>query len=313
MNIKNCKILLTGATGFIGKSLCQALIEKGATLVVLTRDEAAARKILNKSEIRFIKKLSDLDNRSVIDGVINLAGETISQRWTEGTKKRIYDSRVKLTADLANFIISLKAPPRFFISGSAIGFYGCSGQQAFSDTMPSASDADKMFTHHLCCQWEEATEIVKKAGIRTVLLRTGVVFEKDGGIIKKMFPAFRLGLGGRIGDGRQWLSWIHRKDLIGLIMHSIEDISISGPLNATAPAAVTNKEFTIAFARALKRPAFFPVPTFVLEAAFGQMAREIMLSGQRVIPEKAIHTGYKFLYPTINKAFDDIFLSLKTS
>lgn len=312
MNIKNCKILLTGATGFIGKSLCQALIEKGATLVVLTRDEAAARKILNKSEIRFIKKLSDLDNRSVIDGVINLAGETISQRWTEGSKKLIYDSRVKLTADLANFIISLKAPPRFFISGSGIGFYGCSGQQAFSDTTPSASDADKMFTHHLCYQWEEATEIVKKAGIRTVLLRTGVVFEKDGGIIKKMFPAFRLGLGGRIGDGRQWLSWIHRKDLIGLIMHSIEDISISGPLNATAPAAVTNKEFTIAFARALKRPAFFPVPTFVLEAAFGQMAREIMLSGQKVIPEKAIHTGYKFLYPTINKAFDDIFLSLKT-
>ena len=307
MNIKNCNILLTGATGFIGKHLCLALIEKGATLVVLTRDEAAARKILNKSEIRFIKKLSDLDNRSVIDGVINLAGETISQRWTEGAKKRIYDSRVKLTADLANFVTSLATLPQFFISGSAIGLYGCSDLQTFSDTAQPALDADRMFTHHLCHQWEEATEIVKKAGIRTVLLRTGVVLERDGGIIKKMLPAFRLGIGGRIGDGRQWLSWIHRKDLIGLIMHSIEDTSIAGTLNATAPVAVTNKEFTIAFARALKRPAFFTVPAFVLEAAFGQMAREIMLSGQKVIPEKAIHAGYKFLYPTINQAFEDIF------
>jgi uncharacterized protein (TIGR01777 family) len=305
MEIKDRTILLTGATGFIGRNLCAQLLSLGANLIILTRSPEAARKIFNSGNVEFIKNLSDVTYDRNIDIIINLAGEPIAQRWTARAKQKIFDSRVKLTQNLLNFVSKMDKKPALIVGGSAIGVYGTHAEMNFSEASRTDSNKD-YFSCALCYAWESAVKPAMDMKIRTVILRTGIVLEKDGGIVRKMLPSFKLGLGGRLGSGNQYMSWIHRKDLIGLIIHAITDDRVSGPLNGTAPEPVTNKQFTELLAKAINRPALIPMPAFLLKLIFGRMAKEIMLEGQKVFPVSALNAGYVFLYPTLNIAFKDI-------
>lgn len=294
------RILITGGTGFIGRPLCQRLSEEGYILYILTRK----RNLIDKESPQtkfYLNNLSEIDDVD-IDIVINLAGETIAQRWSENAKRRIHDSRIITTRTLVNFMRSRKKKPTLFLSGSAVGYYGIHAETELSEESPSSSNQSE-FSSSLCRDWEDEASKAVDLGIRTVFLRMGPVLAKDGGMIAKLFPSFYLGLGSQIGTGQQWLSWIDRDDLINLILFIIQDQKIEGPVNATAPNPVTNKDFSIALAKALHRPCFLTVPEFVFKMIFGQMAKELMINGQKVLPEKALRHGFDFSCSRIEQSF----------
>ncbi len=304
MNSQLKKILITGGTGFIGQSLCERLLKEGYILYILTRKKNLNNPGENQTKF-YLSDLSKIQNID-IDIVINLAGEPIAQRWTSNAKKRIYSSRIATTQTLMNFIQSKKIKPTLFISGSAVGYYGVHDEKKFTEkNSPSTVSAE--FSSLLCHAWENEASHAVTLGIRTVLLRIGPVLEKNGGMLSKMLPSFYLGLGAQMGDGKQWLSWIDRDDLIHLILFIIEKPMIQGPINATAPNPITNKAFSLALAKALHRPCFLNIPKCVFKFIFGQMAEEIMSNGQKVLPEKALHHGFKFCYPSIEQSFAKIF------
>ncbi|MCE3238903.1 MAG: cell division inhibitor-like protein [Gammaproteobacteria bacterium] len=302
--VKN--FLITGGTGFIGKALSESLLKHGYIIYILTRNKNLNSERSNQ-EKNYINNLSEIQNID-IDIIINLAGETISKRWTEDAKKRIYSSRIVTTRDLVNYMRSKKTKPTLFISGSAVGYYGTDLKKTFNEE-DSASNVNPQFASSLCKAWEDEASQAVALGVRTVFLRIGPVLEKDGGILKKLLPSFYLGLGSQIGDGKQWLSWIDRYDLIKLILFIIHQQNIDGPINATSPNPVTNKEFSCALAKALKRPCFLKIPGFILKLIFDQMADEIMVKGQKVLPQKALIHGFEFSYPTIEQSFEKIFRS----
>lgn len=300
------KILITGGTGFIGKPLCDHLVKEGYKLYILTRNEKLNGKIDQQAKF-YLNNLSEIQNID-IDIVINLAGESIAQRWTDDAKHRIYNSRISTTRELVNFMSSKQTPPALFISGSAVSYYGANDEKALSEeSIPETTNSE--FARSLCEAWENEASHAADLGIRSVILRIGPVLEKDGGMLAKLLLSFRLGLGTQIGDGRQLLSWIDRDDLIKLIIFIIHQRNIDGPVNATSPNPVTNKEFSLALAQALNRPCFLKTPGFILKLIFGQMAEEIMLSGQKVLPKKAIRYGFEFCYPTIQQSLSKIFRS----
>ena len=239
--------------------------------------------------------------------VISLAGEPVAQRWTPTAKNKMKTSRTDTVKSLLSFFKTADHRPDVFISGSAIGWYGIHDVQSFTESDGPANNAGGKFTKEVCHELERESLKAEKLGIRTVLLRTGIVLEKDGGTLAELLFPFDFGVGGPLGNGKQWFSWIHRKDIIGLIFFAIQNPHISGPLNGTAPEPVTNKAFSQELGRAMKRPSFLPLPEFVLTLVFGEMAEEVMLNGQKVIPEKALNSGYKFAYPTLSKALSDIF------
>ncbi len=275
------KIAIAGGTGFIGRALVQALASAGHDVVVLPRQRDT------------LGALSP-------DAVVNLAGENLAQRWTSEAKQRIVESRVEGTRRLVT-LAREAGTVRTFVSASAIGYYGDRGAEPLTEASAPGDD----FLARLCREWEEAARPAADGGMRSVILRIGVVLHPEGGALGKMLPLFRAGLGGRFGSGEQYMSWVHRGDVVRLIRFVLENEQVSGPFNATAPEPVTNRAFTRALARSLGRPALLPVPAFALRAAMGEMASTV-LGGQRVLPERALKSGFTFEYPALEQALSDL-------
>jgi uncharacterized protein len=239
---------------------------------------------------------------SGFDAVIHLAGESIVGRWTDAKKQRIIESRRQGTGHLAEAAAKASQPPRVFISASAIGFYGNRGDEILREDSPSGQG----FAAEICRQWEAAAQPAAQAGIRTAQMRIGVVMSADGGALPEMLTPFRLGLGGKLGDGRQWWAWVSVRDVVGAILHVLNHESLSGPVNTVAPNPVTNADFTRILASVLHRPAIFPMPAFVVRLIFGEMGEELFLGSQRVEPAKLAASEYQFQHPDLKTALKDI-------
>jgi uncharacterized protein (TIGR01777 family) len=294
--------LITGGTGFIGTRLCGVLLDKGHGVTVLTRDKKKAEGKVDK-RVELIESLDGLPEDFSLDVIVNLAGEPISDaRWSKERKKELIGSRVSVTGSVVGLISRLDKKPALLVSGSAIGYYGSHKDEDLIES----SEPNKEFTNELCARWEESALKAEEFGVRVVLLRTGIVLGKGGGALSKLLPPFRLGLGGRIGNGMQWMSWVHIDDHIGIILHAVDDSSIDGPLNATAPNPVRNREFASTLGMVLRRPALLPMPGLFLKFIYGEMADRLLLSGQRVLPKKAKESGYRFLFPELEDALRDI-------
>ncbi|TMP38954.1 TIGR01777 family oxidoreductase [Pseudoalteromonas rubra] len=294
-------VLITGATGLIGSELCKFLVNKHK-IIVLTRNVSGARRKLD-SKIEPIDNLDQV-NFNELDVVINLAGEPIAdKRWTDKQKARIVDSRVLLTRELSARIRDCQTPPHTFISGSAIGYYGRQ-----SATVKVGEDFDEPyqeFSHQLCKEWEAQAQHAESENTRVCIVRTGIVLSKHGGALKKMLPAFKFGMGGPMASGEQMMSWIHIDDMVQLLLFLLKHQELSGVFNATAPAPVSNKEFAERLALTLRRPAMFTMPEFVLKAMFGEMS-ELLIYGQRVLPRRALKANYRFRYPNLEEALQQL-------
>ena len=291
-------ITLTGATGFLGTRLTRRLVEAGHSIHALGRKRPAnLPPAVRFSEWRSSDSEPPAESLADADAVIHLAGEPVAQRWTAEAKKRIRSSRVDGTRHLVNALSTESRRPQVLISASAIGIYGSRGDEILTEGSNPGDD----FLARVVIDWEKAAALAEALGIRVVRLRFGVVLGPDGGALQKMLPPFRLGVGGRIGSGRQWMSWIHIDDVINLILYSFENPGVCGAVNATAPNPVTNAEFTRELARALHRPAIFPVPKVALKLLFGEMA-SMVLASQRVLPEAAKKAGFAFGHPQLGPA-----------
>lgn len=292
------KVLISGASGLVGKALQEALKNSGHEVIVLVRDKSK----VSSTAIFWDPEhgLIDISNLEGFDAIVNLSGENISKgRWNEERKKLILESRVKSTKTLADALTRLKHPPKVFINASAIGYYGDRDDEICNEDSPPGAG----FLSKVCQQWEEAALPAEKKGIRTVLLRTGVVLSPDEGALAKMLPAFKLGVGGRLGSGKQYMSWITVDDLVGIILFSIDNESVKGAINAVVPEAVTNEEFTRELGAALDKPTALPVPEFALKALAGEeMANEMLLSSTRVEPKKLMQAGYPYKFPNLDNA-----------
>jgi hypothetical protein len=271
-------ITISGASGFIGRHLMKSLAEAGHSLCALSRHAPPAES-LREAEI-----------------VIHLAGEPIAQRWTAEAKRRIRESRVAGTRSLVEALATLPRRPEALICASAIGYYGSRGDEILTESSAPGSG----FLPELCVAWESEAQAAEAFGMRVVRVRTGVVLDARGGALQRMLPPFRMGVGGRLGSGRQWMSWIHLEDLAGLFQLAVES-RVRGPLNGVAPHAVTNSDFTCELARALRRPAVFPIPEFALKLLFGEMA-DVLLASQRVAPGAAEAAGFRFRFPQLAPA-----------
>ena len=291
------KIAVTGGSGFIGRPLVERLLAAGHAVALLTRKpETIARR--ERLEVSFFDAERPLGARDLRDAeaVIHLAGEPIATRWTREAKRRIRASRIEGTRAVVQ--ASREAGTvRTFLSASAVGYYGSRGAEPLTESSAPGND----FLAEVCREWEDAARSASDGLIRTVILRFGVALHPEGGVLRKLLPIFRLGLGGRHGPGTQYLSWIHREDLLGLAMHALATTALEGPVNVTAPQPVTNAEFTRLLARVVARPARLHVPGFALRIALGEMSRQL-LTGQRVLPERARQAGYTFRFPDLEGA-----------
>ncbi|WP_026957313.1 TIGR01777 family oxidoreductase [Aliagarivorans taiwanensis] len=291
------KILLTGGTGFIGQSLARQLQPKHQ-LIILTRRPVRAYQQLGHN-ILAISSLDELQDLNDVDAVINLAGEPIAnRRWTAKQKQRICDSRWQLTEELVEMINNSMPRPHTFISGSAIGVYGT---EIDGEIDEATQVHEQCFTRTVCKRWEELALKAESEQTRVCLLRTGVVLGVEGGALAKMLPAFKLGAGGPMGSGQQMMSWIHIQDMVNGIIFLLNNSETSGVYNFTAPAPVSNQQFSEVLAKQLGRPCFFRTPKQVLDLAFGEMAT-LLLDGQQVLPKRLLEAGYKFRYPSLDKA-----------
>ena len=294
------KVAIPGATGLIGRMLAEELAGRGHEPVALTRDPGRLRGGLARFEARRWVPGSGADPGAFTgtDAVVNLAGEPIvSGRWTAEKKNRIRDSRVLGTAEIVSSLSMMEERPKVFVAGSALGYYGPRGDDPLSEDEVSGKD----FLASVCRDLEAEAGKAERLGVRVVRMRTGVVLSPRGGALAMMLPPFRLGLGGRIGAGRQWLSWIHEKDIVGAIVFILENGGVAGPVNASAPGAVRNADFTSALGRALGRPAFMPIPPIALRILYGEMANVLTFS-IRAVPEKLEASGYVFEYGDIDEA-----------
>ncbi len=295
-------ILLTGGTGFIGCALAAELRHQGHRLTVLTRKPATLAAHCGP-DVSALASLTGWSPDRTFDAVINLAGAPImARRWTGARKQVLRDSRVALTHQLVERMALAREPPAVFISGSAIGIYGDRGDEALDENSPGAGDG---FSQQLCSDWEQAAKRAETLGVRVCLLRTGLVIGRRGGFLQQMLLPFRLGLGGRIGDGRQWMSWIHLADHIAMTRFLIDSPNAHGAFNVTAPNPVTNQVFTHTLAELLHRPAWLPIPAWLLRLAAGEMA-ELLLGSQRVLPQKALAGGFKFTHATLESALREV-------
>jgi len=296
-------ILVTGGTGFIGARLVAALAGAGHDVTILTRNRGKALLLAETGPVRVITSLEEIEDDARIDAIVNLAGEPISDSpWTKAKRIRIIRSRLAVTHDVLRLIRRLNHRPEVLISGSAIGWYGLRGDQMLTED----NLGTPCFSRRVCVAWERAARKGEALGVRTVLLRTGLVLDNDGGMLARMLAPFEFGMGGPFGDGRHWMSWIHRDDLVRMIVHCIANIKVIGPVNGTAPEPVTNRNFTKALGSALRRPAIIPVPAWPLRTLLGGFAEELLLSGQRVYPEVALRSGFSFQYETIEEALGAI-------
>lgn len=290
-------ILLTGATGLIGSELFKRLTSLGHELFVLTRDPASAQRKLGERATFIQWKSDEVPKLPAVQAAIHLAGEPIvGKRWTAKQVQKIRDSRVLGTK---NLVEAFKlAPPRVFLSGSAIGFYGGSQEKKDEKSSPGHD-----FLAHVCQEWEREASRLKEfsPSTRIVFLRTGHVLSKQGGMLAQILPLFQIGLGGELGAGKQWMSWIHLDDEVTALVKLLEEMPIEGPVNLTAPQAVTNREFTQELGMAVKRPTVFRVPPWALKFAFGDLSQAILTSA-RIYPQALVDAGFEFKYPSLEKA-----------
>jgi uncharacterized protein (TIGR01777 family) len=289
-------ILVTGASGLIGSALVSSLTAAGYSVTRLVRrPPQSGEKAARWDPLTGFVDASSLEG---VDGVVHLAGESIDERWTAAKKVSIRDSRVKGTEVLCEALAQLASPPKILVSASAIGYYGDRGEEILREESAPGSG----FLAEVCRAWEAATEPARQAGLRTVQLRFGVVLSPAGGALAKILPPFRLGLGGVLGSGRQYMSWIALDDAIGAIQQAIVTDNLQGPTNAVAPEAVTNQEFTHTLGKILRRPTVVPLPAFAARLMFGEMADALLLASARVQPAKLLAVGYRFRYPTLAEA-----------
>jgi len=291
-------VLITGGTGFIGSALCSRLLNDNHSIVLLSRYSQDIQ-----PPLKAVSNLQELKEEA-FDIIINLAGEPIAnKRWSSQQKQNILDSRINTTRDIITYLKQTKHKPKLLINGSAVGYYGLDKS---NDIIDESAYPDNSFSSELCQRWESTALQAQELGIRTCLLRTGIVLGKNGGALSNMLFPFKMGLGGRIGDGEQWMPWIHLDDLLGIILYCIAHDDIKGAINATAPNSVTNHTFTKALGTALKRPTFFPLPKMIVKLLFGQMGEELLLTGKRISPKKVLEAGYDFQFKTLEDALNDI-------
>jgi uncharacterized protein len=289
-------IAVAGASGLIGRALLARLRLNGKRVRRLVRSTDPD----SSDDIVWDPMRGTLDPRELegAEAMVNLAGEPIAQRWTGTRREAIHDSRVRGTELLARTIATLDRKPSVLLSGSAVGYYGDRGDDAVDEESAPGTD----FLAGVAREWEAAAEAAESAGVRVVLLRTGVVLSPRGGALERLLPPFRLGVGGPIGTGRQWMSWIALEDHVRAMEHALATVGLHGPVNLVAPNAVTNAEFAATLGRVLGRPAIVPVPSFALELLYGEMARSTILAGQRVLPRKLLRSGFHFAHPTLEEA-----------
>ncbi len=299
------RVLVTGASGRIGKALCDELLERGDEVVGLTRDPAkvgaAQPQITWHAWEPTLERPADAAFEGV-DGVVNLVGEKIDQRWTDEAKQKIMDSRRVATHNLAGAIEGLAAKPKVLVSQSAVGYYGNRGDEILDET----SDPGKGFDAEVCVEWERAAHEVEAAGVRLAIVRTGQVMESGGGILGELLLPFKLGLGGPLAGGKQWVPWIHLSDEIGILTWALDTEKVSGIVNGTSPNPVTNKDWSKALGRALHRPAMLPIPGFAVEVKFGREFGKVAQGGQRVLPKRTDELGYAFKFPEIDGALRNL-------
>ena len=298
MNATTGKVLVSGSSGLVGSALVPVLAASDHQVTRLVRSGSSSEGLLVWDPTKPLAP----ESVSGFDAVVHLAGESIVGRWTEEKKRRIVDSRVLPTRHLAEALAKTSQPPQVFICASAIGYYG----DRADEVLREASGPGQRFSSQLCLQWEAAAQPAAAAGIRTVNLRFGIVLSAAGGALKQMLLPFRLGIGGNMGNGRQWMSWVDLRDVTAVILHILKTDSLHGPVNMTAPNPVTNAEFTKTLASVLSRPAIFPMHTFAARLVFGQMADELLLASQRVEPAKLLASGYLFQQPELRESLQTI-------
>ena len=292
-------ILVTGGTGFVGRRLIAALQAAGHEAIVLSRKPAPAKGVGEAALVRTVTTLDTIGAHEPIDAVVNLAGEPLSNGlWTFAKRRKILASRVQVTREVLRLIARLERKPEVLVSGSAVGWYGLRGDELLGE----GAGGQACFSRRVCLAWEREARRAEALGVRVVRLRIGLVLDRDGGMLARLLMPFEYGFGGRIGHGRQWMSWIHRDDLVRLIVHCLARPALRGPVNATAPYPATNAQVTAALGAALGRPAVVPLPAAPLRFALGGFAEELLLGGQRVLPAAALGSGFTFTFPDIERA-----------
>ena len=292
------KVLITGASGLIGAALQKSFAEKGYEMLLASRKEPQDEQHI---QLSVEEGFADSEKLEGIDAVVHLAGENVSGlRWTEEKKKAIRDSRVLGTRNVVNAISKLKAKPKVFIAASAIGFYGERGDQEVTES----SSAGDNFLAEVSKAWESESRRAEDAGIRTVLLRTGIVLSKNGGALAAMLTPFKLGVGGVVGSGKQWMSWISLDDHVAVINYAIENENLRGAVNSVSPHPVTNQEFTKTLGEVLYRPTFLPLPEFAVSMVFGEMGDALLLASTKVMPKRLEDAGFEFKLPDLKAAIE---------
>jgi uncharacterized protein (TIGR01777 family) len=295
------KVLVSGSSGLVGTALCRALQADGHSAVSLVRPGSPAR----AGDVRWDPTTGELDLAAAegAAAVVHLAGASIAGgRWNEGRKRVLRDSRVDATRRLVTALGKLKARPAVLVSASAIGYYGDRGDEELTEQSAPGND----FLAQVARDWEAEAFRAEQAGIRTVCLRFGVILAANGGALAKMLPPFRMGVGGRIGSGQQWMSWLTLEDAVGMVRHALDDAKLRGPVNGVAPSPARNADFTRALGQAVHRPTIFPMPAFAARLAFGEMADALLLSSQRVVPERLQAAGYVFRHPNLPGALQAV-------
>jgi len=296
--------LITGGTGFIGKQLVAQLVNAGHEAVVVTRRPEKHEGTFAE-KVRYIGSFSAIDNSDCFDAVINLGGEGIAdKRWSAKRKQQLLDSRIGLTNHLVKCLARLEKRPEVMISASAVGWYGAHDETPLTED----SACHEEFSHALCEAWEKEAAAVGDLGIRLCIIRLGIVLEKNGGVLKRMLPPFYFGLGGRIGSGQQYMSWVHVNDVIRAVHYLVDDNSLSGVFNLTAPGTVSNTQFTQTIGKVISRPTLFSLPAFVVKTIFGEMGERLLLMGQSVVPHNLLQAGFSFDFPDLDGALTDILI-----
>jgi len=300
------KVVITGATGLIGTALTASLLGDSHQVAVLVRDVAAAARRLPGATLHPWDATGGAPPEAAfqdVDAIVNLVGESIAGgRWTDARRKRLRDSRIISTRALVDAIRGLGRRPSVLVSASGAGYYGDRGDEILTEASPPGIG----FLPELARDWEAEAERAHDLGVRVTIVRNGSVLSRDGGFLGKVLTLFRLGLGGRLGDGNQWFPWIHIDDEVGLIRHALVEARAAGPLNAVAPEPVTNRELTAALGEALSRPTVLAAPEFAMRMAMGAMADELLFASQRVMPVRTLESGYKFKYPLLRPALKDL-------
>jgi uncharacterized protein (TIGR01777 family) len=296
-------VTLTGATGLLGTAIVNRLLERGDAVTVLSRDPERARTALGDVEAHAWQPLQEPAPAAALSGrdaVVHLAGETVAQRWTDESRRAIVDSREIGTRNLVAGLGAAEPRPAALVSASAVGYYGPRGDEPVTEDAGPGDD----FLAGVCVAWEREAARAADHGMRVAMLRTGVALDQQGGALAKMLPFFRLGIGGPVAGGRQYMPWIHADDIVGLYLAALDDTGWEGAINACAPEPVTNRDFSRALGRALHRPAFAPVPGLAVRALYGDMA-EIVTTGQRAVPRRALERGYAFRHTDLEQALRD--------